>query len=338
MSLYCATSDISINSNHTEQQQSTTPPKLQSQQQPLDKICHECQAQPFLYQCPRCSFRSCSLACCVAHKRRTGCTGKRDRTPTFLPIHSMNDTSLRSDYHFLEDIVGELDGAQREFDQANQKKKKPRRNHSNDLPPAQQQHPLLQAATPSSIPPKFNLPSSTTTTLCRNRKHLQSTARQHYGIHLLFLPPFMERHQQNKSRVGPKNSSHRQSNTPIITWTVEWCLHTSTPPERRRTQLDDHAHIWDHVREHVLSSSTQFLLRFQPHPAPVHQRRYVDIPTTTTSCLAQVLSHSTLVEFPTLHIVPIQAQSDFPLLVETVADSSSTDSSSSDDTTGADGS
>ena len=39
-----------------------------------------------------------------SHKNQTKCQGRRDRTQ-FLSLARMNDTTLRNDYHFLEDVL-----------------------------------------------------------------------------------------------------------------------------------------------------------------------------------------------------------------------------------------
>lgn len=75
-------------------------------------LCQECSENIFRYQCPRCSLRTCSLRCCKAHKERTDCNGKRDRTK-YLPLAHMNDGTIDSDYHFLEDVLGAVERAKR---------------------------------------------------------------------------------------------------------------------------------------------------------------------------------------------------------------------------------
>lgn len=69
--------------------------------------CEECTANTSLYQCPRCSIRTCSLQCCREHKKRTGCSGKRNRGE-FLPLNRMTDATVRSDYFFLEEVLNTM--------------------------------------------------------------------------------------------------------------------------------------------------------------------------------------------------------------------------------------
>ena len=71
---------------------------------PTSQLCEICQSRPKLYKCPRCSFFTCSLECCKRHKVSMDCNGKRDRT-SFISSKDFNDSSLRNDFHFLEDIL-----------------------------------------------------------------------------------------------------------------------------------------------------------------------------------------------------------------------------------------
>jgi hypothetical protein len=118
------------------------------------KICQECRDTNFRYQCPRCSFRTCSLKCCKSHKERTGCNGKRDRTK-FLPIAHMTDGTIDSDYHFLEDVLGAVERAKRAVGGASgniqhnkQGNKRQKKNHEVDNSEEHEHtgaaHPMLQ--------------------------------------------------------------------------------------------------------------------------------------------------------------------------------------------------
>ncbi|XP_062111173.1 uncharacterized protein LOC133822749 [Humulus lupulus] len=76
------------------------------------KLCEECKLNDSKYKCPGCSFRSCSLPCVKAHKQRTGCTGKRNRTE-FVPLSQFDDNQLISDYNLLEEVKRVSESAQR---------------------------------------------------------------------------------------------------------------------------------------------------------------------------------------------------------------------------------
>eukprot|EP00250_Pteridium_aquilinum_P023460 c26940_g1_i1 orf=1-336(-) len=74
--------------------------------------CEECHKEIAKYTCPGCSLRTCSLPCVRAHKERTSCSGKRDRS-SFVPITSFDDTHLLSDYNLLEEILRNAESARR---------------------------------------------------------------------------------------------------------------------------------------------------------------------------------------------------------------------------------
>lgn len=77
-----------------------------------NKLCQECEQNEFKYKCPGCGVRSCGLGCVKAHKERTGCTGKRDRT-VFVPLAEFCDNVLVSDYNLLEEMLRQTESAKR---------------------------------------------------------------------------------------------------------------------------------------------------------------------------------------------------------------------------------
>ncbi len=78
----------------------------------LGDLCDVCQEHIRKYKCPRCSLFSCSLACCKKHKVEHNCNGKRDPT-SFVPLHSFKESNLRSDFHFLENVLATKHSARR---------------------------------------------------------------------------------------------------------------------------------------------------------------------------------------------------------------------------------
>ncbi|CAM9212509.1 unnamed protein product [Choristocarpus tenellus] len=78
------------------------------------KKCEVCGIHDRRYCCPRCRRLSCSLSCCLKHKKEEGCNGKRDRTK-YIRVSSFTDIHLRSDLNFLEDALRCVDGGRREL-------------------------------------------------------------------------------------------------------------------------------------------------------------------------------------------------------------------------------
>ena len=78
-----------------------------------EKKCSMCQQNPIKYTCPRCSTRTCSLPCCLQHKKVLHCNGQRDKT-SFKPLNAMNDLDLLSDYRFLEEVNRQVETSKRD--------------------------------------------------------------------------------------------------------------------------------------------------------------------------------------------------------------------------------
>ena len=84
----------------TTNQQDPNPAPIIKQEIP----CQMCLLNNSIYRCPSCFYRTCSLKCCLLHKQQTSCTGKRDRAG-FVPLRDFSDSTLASDFHFLEDVL-----------------------------------------------------------------------------------------------------------------------------------------------------------------------------------------------------------------------------------------
>jgi len=206
--------------------------------------CDECSNHQALYVCPRCSFRSCSLACCVAHKKRTKCNGKRiiaTENNAYLSLSRMNDNTLKQDYHFLEHVLQTVESNQRKRPPTllgggagrHHNRKRPRHqqtdesntqpDESNSSEPA---HPLLQRQQESESSPTTPSPASGIQVAWggggRNSKfkNIQRLAGfPHRRVQVMFMSPGMQRPLSNKSYVKKQT----------IHWTVECIVH---PPPR----------------------------------------------------------------------------------------------------------
>jgi hypothetical protein len=129
-------------------------------------VCEECQSKIPIYQCPGCLVRTCSLYCCRGHKNRTGCSGKRQRS-TFVPVSRMTDSTMRSDYFFLEEVLEQIP-------------RNGKRARTQEL-------------------------SSSQTKDKKSRRLVQQAERR--GITLQIMPPMMIRHKSNSSWYsGPRDT------------------------------------------------------------------------------------------------------------------------------------
>jgi hypothetical protein len=333
------------------------------------KSCQECHQREFLYQCPRCSFRSCSLACCQAHKKQTGCNGKRDRTGVFMPMGRMDDSTINSDYHFLEDVLGQVESGKRllrqvgeaasaeQAGQANAKRQRRGLESStdNDGSEGTSSHPLIQSAEALAAVARLpglavQQPSAGTTNSKSPQQHAHPKWRHfeqqctNRGVKLLLMPPGLERHKSNKSHLKKD----------VLYWTVEWRIHqspmtTTTTATESTTPRESKARSITHAPARVLLSkiSEQTIVRLaiqqvEPSvsttsggddvkdwsnyslllkrlPCPSHQPLYVKISDTST--LATALKDMTVIEYPTIEVVPASRSAEFPLAIQDVSES-----------------
>jgi hypothetical protein len=66
-------------------------------------------ALPPKYTCPRCSLRTCSLPCSVAHKTKYSCTGIR-RAEGYVSLREYGQGEWAEDYRYLEEGRRKVEG------------------------------------------------------------------------------------------------------------------------------------------------------------------------------------------------------------------------------------
>ncbi|KAF1336706.1 hypothetical protein FI667_g483, partial [Globisporangium splendens] len=74
--------------------------------------CVTCASSDVKYRCPRCERITCSLECCLDHKKTYSCDGKRDRTQ-YVELKQFTDANLSSDFFFLEEVARSTNSAAR---------------------------------------------------------------------------------------------------------------------------------------------------------------------------------------------------------------------------------
>ena len=302
-----------------------------------EKLCSVCRKNPFKYQCPRCSKRTCCLECCQAHKEQFQCSGKRDRT-AFLTLSRMDDDTLVSDYHFLEDAVGTLESSNRLLKQVAphegrhststthwQRQHYPQQNSSNqrNLPSNYQQHPSKRqrgndadlsvsgVSFPSSssfVPPKW--------------KYFRQKAMER-RINLQFMPASMQRHQQNSSRIV-KGKDLEGNQNEKLEWKVEWRLHPRNDGKKGKditsstSQVSEDTELIAAFSNTLDNQATEKLLLLQKQyhflikdiPCPSNHPLYTRLENTRT--LRDVLRDRAVIEYPTIEVVHQDCLQNFP--------------------------
>ena len=66
-------------------------------------LCAFCKFKYAIYTCPRCAFKSCSLACSNGHKESMDCSQVRDKT-VYVPMNQYGLGTLANDYVYLEEV------------------------------------------------------------------------------------------------------------------------------------------------------------------------------------------------------------------------------------------
>ncbi len=255
------------------------------------RLCEECNERRSLYQCPGCSIRTCSLVCCQAHKKRTKCTGKRSRG-AYLPLCHMNDSTLRSDYFFMEEILGVMPRARKISKLAEEGKSIANGNSSCDNSPKN----------PRSI---FSINK-------KAKRLVQQALRR--GVTLQVMPPMMERHRNN--------SSWYCTSRDLITWKVEVILVKQKKTFSFNMSEQDQG-IFSQISNAINNiykddsgmpskiSSDKHQLLIKRLPSSANSPRYIRIKNDDS--LNKALEGLTIVEYPTIYCVSDESMKDFPL-------------------------
>ncbi|GBG29354.1 Box C/D snoRNA protein 1 [Hondaea fermentalgiana] len=222
--------------------------------------CASCGAQESKYRCPRCDTRTCSAACYKEHKRKTSCSGQRDKT-AYVAIKEFTNQNLRSDLRFLETLGRERSAAQRkrqrlEGPEAPQQPKRrgPRANEdTEDEPP--------QAALPKKV------------------KFLVDAAKRR-GTELLIVAPGMTRREANTSHYNQRKKE--------IIWRVTWRV-------QGQEELHDRG-VTDAIT--VLEALHRKVPACKPHTIKLSVWGGEPVEVDANQLLREALAGQKIVEFP----------------------------------------
>ena len=224
--------------------------------------CEVCGRHPRKYCCPRCACVTCSLACCAAHKRATGCDGRRDAA-AHRPLKAMGLRELRADCAFLEAAARSRATAERARRTAPRLGGRERRRRSGEAPAAAR---LRRAAERRRIR-LLLMPDGMVTTRADDGDGENARTA-------LFS------HAQAKRR---RNGSHYDAARDAIRWRVEWRVDGATLVDERadeRTPLREllAAHAAAAGRRPPVACDLQdpetFALLLLRAPGPANDPRY----------------------------------------------------------------
>lgn len=246
---------------------------------PESKLCQECKKSEWKYKCPRCDLRSCGLDCVKAHKARTGCSGKRDRT-AFVPLAEFCDNVLVSDYNLLEEMLRQTEAAKRA--------RAPLGAPKNEMHPAMkslQQQCKMRDTALVYWPHGMSKRKSNSTFFDRKRKCIFWRIEWTFeGTDVRIVNARVDENSTLKSLIE-KHFEARADNVPVIT----------------------------QLRHFTRCHITELKLYFQKEPCEGNKKIYYELDMEST--VRSQLSHKTVFEFPVIHVALSADPVKFPVVI-----------------------
>ncbi|TMW69417.1 hypothetical protein Poli38472_001573 [Pythium oligandrum] len=297
--------------------------------------CCKCDKSDVKYRCPGCERITCSLACCLAHKKEFECDGKRDRTK-YIPLKQFSDSDLSSDFFFLEEVSRSTNSATRSrsqlgvnvrrYGQARPQTKK--RRVASVPEPGETMNPHVSSDWLTRFPVAFQL-------------LVQHAAKR--GVALTLLAPGMSKRTRNSSYMDTKASK--------LFWRVEWSFpsaevavslsesracDSNTPFELLAQYLDqrpDNTSIRGKLKKYTgINWRDHVVVLMRKEFTPASQPQYY--PLDGNLSLESNLKRKAVVEFPILTIVLRADLHQYPLandLIQVVEETIEPSSSQGDD-------
>ncbi|DBA02050.1 TPA: hypothetical protein N0F65_000297 [Lagenidium giganteum] len=264
-------------------------------------VCDSCGSVDLKYRCPRCERITCSLACCLQHKSKYDCNGKRDRTK-YVPVKTFDDATLSSDFFFLEEVARSTNSAARSRSQMGLNVRK------HGCPPGVSKK---RKVTNSQAPVNPHIPADW---LARFPMAVQLFAQhaKKRGVPLTLLAPGMSKRSRNTSYMDIKAKK--------LYWRIEWLFPSAetavnlleerasdalTPFELLGKYLDrtqDTVKIRSQLRQYAVpewQNHLALLLRKEFTGSP--EAQYYELDGSLS--LESNLKRKAVVEFPIIHVV-----------------------------------
>ena len=67
-----------------------------------EELCMLCKQNVFKYTCPRCFYKTCSVACVKAHKAKFNCNGQRDKFKKVSSQQDYNEKCFYRDINYMK--------------------------------------------------------------------------------------------------------------------------------------------------------------------------------------------------------------------------------------------
>ncbi|CAK4084084.1 unnamed protein product [Aphanomyces euteiches] len=318
MDISCVQEDIRLHDEQTLMEPESSPPAQEtpdavsavdsttenaSKRKRDDPImCIMCSSADIKYRCPRCERITCSLVCCLAHKKNFECDGKRDRTK-YIPLAQFRDADISSDFFFLQEVARSTSAVHLEVDVKPAEPKKPRRHE--------------QPATALSVNPE--LPANY---LRRYPPSVQSFVQQakKRGIFVHLHAAGMSKRKANTSFYNSKqdciywrlevNFIH-SSGVRIVEPKYSEALSLEALMEKHLSVSLENAPLRAQLKKYCKLPTTEWLFLLKKEFVAASTPQYYEL--NSAQSLAENLRHLSIVEFPVVLVTLAANRNDYSL-------------------------
>lgn len=299
-------------------------------------MCHLCEINAKLYKCPACSMITCSLKCCKEHKALKKCDGKRKRAD-YVELGKFTEQHLRSDFHFLEDVLQIRNNSGRIISETKGNAKKKSRvsnlhTISNDMAPQiLTDHPpsvkKLVTAAKDRKTTVLIMPQGMTKRKTNCSAYHAKIDKIFWKVHIVFL---MSQDFDMKDMLSPNLDSTKEftiMGTPVASMlgtsvnrvdemkTVESLLENHFFQIQQGNELIRHALRPLRLKKDSLRCLLQIL------PSSASAPRFHEVPLSFT--VRDALADKVVIEYPTLFIGPVDVTSSLLTLISDISDKDS---------------
>ncbi|KAG6614402.1 uncharacterized protein IUM83_14593 [Phytophthora cinnamomi] len=292
-------------------------------------VCVGCGKSDVKYRCPRCERITCSLQCCVGHKKQFDCNGKRDRTK-FVGLKKFTDADLSSDFFFLEEISRSTNSAARSRSTLNANARRYTSNKKRKVATEQSNTGGSSGAINPDIPADW---------LARFPVAVQLFAEHSAkrAVALTLLAPGMSKRARNSSYMDMKKNT--------LLWRVEWAFPSAEVPvshsEERASEKDtlfallskyftpcqENVAIRGKLKKYAVADwEKHILLLLRKEFTPASQPQYYRLDGNQS--LESNLKRKAVVEFPVITVALVDDAGQYPVahdVIETISSETTAD-------------
>jgi hypothetical protein len=206
----------------------------------------------------------------------------------------MSDFNIRSDYHFLEDVLTNIDGGKRLLRYMGAAQYEPRKEGVPLI------HPMMQL-------PQENDDNEPQSKRPRTNRLVQKAEER--GVTLLLMPPGMQRHKSNTSWYHAK--------TDTFYWKVDFVIHGAPTSVLSLPKLSEHDNLSEELSKALPDTSNSTHLLIKRLPCRSNSPSYIEL-ERKASTLNTALRDMTVIEYPTIEVVPLGLLDRFPRYIQEV--------------------